>query len=129
MLPGEVMANSFAGPCFGFECAGTVSAVGEGVTSFKIGDEVMAFAPHSFGRYAMTVKAAVCHKPARVDFESAATIPVTFLTAEYALSHLARVRQGERVLIHGGAGGVGVEAAAVHGCIIKTCHFSNSLIA
>lgn len=113
MLPGEVMAGSFAGPCFGFECAGVVSAVGSGVTDLKVGDEVMAFAPHAFGRYATTVAEAVCRKPEQISFSAAATVPVAFLTAEYALSHLARLQPGERVLIHGGAGGVGMAAIQI----------------
>ena len=48
--------------------------------------------------------------PAGLDFAAAATIPVAFMTAVYALGHLARLEAGERVLIHGGAGGVGLAA-------------------
>jgi NADPH:quinone reductase-like Zn-dependent oxidoreductase/aryl carrier-like protein len=95
---------------FGGECAGTVSAVGEGVSELRPGDEVLAVAPASFAAFAVTDAALVVPKPPAMDFEEAATIPITFLTAHYALNHLARLQAGERVLIHAGAGGVGLAA-------------------
>src|SRR5690606_35736024 len=49
-------------------------------------------------------------KPAQISFEQAATIPITFLTAAYALETLGHMQSGERVLIHAGAGGVGLAA-------------------
>jgi myxalamid-type polyketide synthase MxaB len=97
----------------GIECAGTVAAVGEGVTGLAVGDEVVAIAPFSFGSHTTTAAVAVVPKPAHISFEDAATIPITFLTAHYALQHLARVQPGERVLIHAGAGGVGLAALQV----------------
>jgi len=53
---------------------------------------------------------AVTRKPAAWSFAAAATVPTAFFTAYYALHELARLREGERVLIHGGAGGVGIAA-------------------
>jgi NADPH:quinone reductase-like Zn-dependent oxidoreductase/acyl carrier protein len=57
-----------------------------------------------------TTAEAIAHKPERLTFEEAATVPTTFFTAYYALCELARLRRGERVLVHGAAGGVGIAA-------------------
>jgi NADPH:quinone reductase-like Zn-dependent oxidoreductase/acyl carrier protein len=94
----------------GIECAGRISAVGAGVEGLRVGDAVVALAPFSFGNYSVTYAPLVARKPERVTFEEAATIPIAFLTAHYALNYLARVAPGERVLIHAAAGGVGLAA-------------------
>ncbi|MCA9215035.1 MAG: SDR family NAD(P)-dependent oxidoreductase, partial [Planctomycetales bacterium] len=94
----------------GAECSGIVTRVGSDVSDFKIGDEVLAFAAPSFGSHVLTNEHLVAKKPARLSFEEAATIPVAFLTAEYALSELGRMLDGERVLIHSASGGVGLAA-------------------
>jgi acyl transferase domain-containing protein/acyl-CoA synthetase (AMP-forming)/AMP-acid ligase II/acyl carrier protein len=94
----------------GAECAGVVTRVGSAVTRFREGDEVMAIAPHSFSPYVRTAAALAVIKPARLTWDQAAATPVAFLTAAHALWRLARLRQGERVLIHSGAGGVGLAA-------------------
>lgn len=103
MYPGEAGA-------LGHECAGIVTALGEGVTEFQIGDEVLAVASGSFSTFATTKAELVSHKPNQFSFAEAATIPITFLTAYYALHHLAKIQPGERVLIHAAAGGVGLAA-------------------
>jgi amino acid adenylation domain-containing protein/non-ribosomal peptide synthase protein (TIGR01720 family) len=97
----------------GIECAGILTAVGEGVTDLAVGDEVVAIAPFSFGSHTTTQAVAVVPKPPSLSFEGAATIPITFLTAHYALHELARVQSGERVLIQAGAGGVGLAALQI----------------
>jgi phthiocerol/phenolphthiocerol synthesis type-I polyketide synthase C len=94
----------------GAECSGRIARLGKGVEGFQVGDEVLAIAPSSFARFATTYAPLVVPKPAHLSFEEAATIPVTFLTAHYALNHLARMGEGERVLIHAAAGGVGLSA-------------------
>ena len=94
----------------GDECAGRIVRVGEGVTQFKIGDEVMALAAGSFGSYVTTVAYAVLSKPEHLTMEEAATMMVAYLTASYALSHQGRMLKGERVLIHAATGGVGQAA-------------------
>jgi len=94
----------------GIECAGRVSAVGEGVEGIAVGDEVVALAPFSFGNYATTYSPLVAKKPQHLTFEEATTIPIAFLTAHYALNFLARIEPGERVLIHAATGGVGLAA-------------------
>lgn len=94
----------------GMECAGEVVSVGEGVDGVQVGDKVIAAAPSSFSRYVITAAPFVVPKPANLSFEEAASIPVAFLTAHYALNYLGRLSQGERVLIHAAAGGVGLAA-------------------
>ncbi|VFM99421.1 MAG: NADPH:quinone reductase, partial [Candidatus Kentron sp. G] len=101
MYPGD------PGP-LGGECAGEIAAVGEGAKDFEIGDPVMAMAPGSFSQYVTVPADLVSRKPEQLGFEEAATIPVVFLTAHYALHHLAKLSAGDRVLIHAAAGGVGL---------------------
>ena len=110
LLPDEALLDGFAGPTLGLECAGEICAVGEGAEGFAVGDRVMAFAPASMGTHATTAAHAVMRMPEGMSFAAAATVPVAFLTVAYALGHLARLGAGERVLIHGGAGGVGLAA-------------------
>lgn len=110
LLPDEALLDGFAGPTLGLECAGVVTAIGEGVHDFAVGDRVMAFAPASLSTHAVTAAHAVMRMPEGMDFAAAATVPVAFLTVAYALGHLAQLAEGETVLIHGGAGGVGLAA-------------------
>jgi acyl transferase domain-containing protein/NADPH:quinone reductase-like Zn-dependent oxidoreductase/acyl carrier protein/short-subunit dehydrogenase len=97
----------------GAECSGIITAVGSGVTGFSIGDEVVAIAPRSFATHAVTSAELTAKKPARWTFAEAATMPVAFLTAYYALHEVARLRPGERVLIHTASGATGLAAIAV----------------
>jgi NADPH:quinone reductase-like Zn-dependent oxidoreductase/SAM-dependent methyltransferase/acyl carrier protein len=101
-----------AGP-LGSEGAGVVSSVGAGVTTLRRGDEVVGLVPTSFARYATTRAELVVAKPAALRFEAAVTVPVAFLTANYALVHLGRLRARETVLIHSAAGGVGLAAVQI----------------
>jgi acyl transferase domain-containing protein/NADPH:quinone reductase-like Zn-dependent oxidoreductase/acyl carrier protein len=94
----------------GAECVGRVSALGSGVAGLAVGDEVLAMWPGTFKSYVTLPAAFVFRKPANLSVEEAATVPVAFMTAEYALSHLARMSGGDRVLIHAAAGGVGLAA-------------------
>ncbi len=110
LLSDEAVENGFAGPTLGLECSGVVIAVGADVEGFGLGDRVVAFGPSSFSNHVHTKAIAVSRIPPGISFEAAATIPGAFFTAYYALHHLARLREGERVLIHGAAGGVGVAA-------------------
>ncbi|KLU06571.1 Malonyl CoA-acyl carrier protein transacylase [Rhodopirellula islandica] len=97
----------------GIECAGVVTAVGEDAKRFQVGDRVMGVAPFSFGSHAKTPEYTLVKRPAGIDDVEAATIPIAFLTAWYGLVHLADVQPGERVLIHAGAGGVGLAATQI----------------
>jgi acyl transferase domain-containing protein/aryl carrier-like protein len=97
----------------GIECSGTISAVGEGAETLAPGDEVFGIAPFSFGSFVLTSADLVARKPSKLSFEQAATVPVAFLTAHYALNHLGQLAEGERVLIHSGSGGVGLAAIQI----------------
>jgi len=110
LLPDEAVEDGFCGPTLGMEVSGLVTRVGVGVTDVAPGDAVIAFAPASFANRVRTRALAVTRKPAAWSFAAAATVPTAFFTAYYALHELARLREGERVLIHGGAGGVGIAA-------------------
>lgn len=93
----------------GFEVSGVVSAIGDQVTKFAVGDEVMAAT--FFGGYAASITVSepyVFHKPADYTFAEAAGTLATYLTAHYGLMQLANPRPGDRVLIHSAAGGVGM---------------------
>jgi acyl transferase domain-containing protein/NADPH:quinone reductase-like Zn-dependent oxidoreductase/acyl carrier protein/short-subunit dehydrogenase len=113
MLPEEALEDGFAGPTIGMECAGRISAVGEGVTTLSVGDPVMAVAPAAFSTHVVVGAQAAARLPDVVDLRAGATIPVAFLTAYYSLVELARLGRGETVLVHGGAGGVGLAALQV----------------
>ena len=97
----------------GFECAGVIVATGEGVEELQVGDHVVAGAPACFGSYVTTADFMVARLPEHLSFEEAATIPIAFLTAYYALQYLGRIRQGDRVLIHAASGGVGQAAVQI----------------
>jgi acyl transferase domain-containing protein/thioesterase domain-containing protein len=97
----------------GIEASGVVTAVGEGVSRFKIGDEVLGVVPYAFASHARTAEYALVRKPKSIDHDAAATIPITFLTAYYGLVRLAQMQPGERLLIHAGAGGVGLAAIQI----------------
>lgn len=105
----------------GFEVAGRARAVGPGVAHVAPGDRVLAVL--RFGGYAshVLVRADSCRRiPDAMSLEVAAAMPVTYATAWYALTEVARIRPGEAVLIHAAAGGVGVAATqlAKHlGCV------------
>jgi myxalamid-type polyketide synthase MxaB len=99
---------------FGGECAGVVVAVGKGVTDFQIGDEVIAAqAVGSLSSHVIVKAKFAIAKPQNLTYSSAATIPTTFLTAYYGLHHLAKIKPGDRILIHAAAGGVGQAAVQI----------------
>jgi NADPH:quinone reductase-like Zn-dependent oxidoreductase len=94
-------------PVRGVDVAGTVEAVGAGVTRFKPGDEVFGGAPASFAEYVLAREAGLLLKPRDLPFEQAAAVNVAGRTALQALRDHAQVKPGQRVLIHGAGGGVG----------------------
>lgn len=105
-------------PAFGLEFAGVVTEVGTSVRDVKVGDPVLGLARGSFASEVVVDARQVVRMPENLDFEEAATIPMTFLTAWYGLHELGGMRPGERVLIHSAAGGVGMAAtqlARLHG--------------
>ena len=98
----------------GWDVAGTVQAVGAGVTEFRPGDEVMGVAEGgSFAEFATTQPDKLVRKPASLSFEQAAAVPISGVTALQALRDKAHVRPGQKVLIVGAAGGVGTFAVQI----------------
>lgn len=98
----------------GYEVAGVVAEVGEKVTAYKPGDRVMAAT--YFGGYASYVvveEEKALPLPEHLSFEEGAGLLVNFMTAWVALHEMARIREGDHVLIHGIAGGVGLAALQV----------------
>ena len=94
----------------GMEGAGIVEVVGANVTSFKKGDEVYGIVTGGYAEYALAKENEVQLKPASLTFEQAAALPVGVLTAWGAVIDTANVEAGQRVLVHGAAGGVGAYA-------------------
>ena len=101
----------------GNELAGTVEAVGAGVTRFSVGDRVFARVPKgsmgAFAEYSVLPEAVVAAMPATLDFETAAGVPLAGLTALQALRDELHLKPGSRVFIPGGAGGVGTFAIQI----------------
>jgi polyketide synthase 12 len=94
----------------GSEGAGVVEAVGPGVKRLAPGDRVFGLLPGAFATTVVTDHRNLARIPAGWEFARAAAVPVAFLTAYYALVDLADVRQGDNVLVHSAAGGVGTAA-------------------
>ncbi|MCH8499349.1 MAG: NADP-dependent oxidoreductase [Marinobacter sp.] len=119
----------------GFELAGTVMAVGEGVTTLAVGDRVMGMTglPDGGGAYAeqaLAMADELVIVPEELDLVSAGGLPVAALTAWQALFEVAELEPGHKVLIHAGAGGVGhfaVQFARIHGAhVIATASAGNA---
>ena len=104
---------SALGTGLGVECAGKIVSVGPGVTQFAVGQRVLAMVPGSLSRFVCAPVATTAVLPPELTEAAAATIPITFLTAAYALESLAHIKPGERVLIHAGTGGVGQAAIQI----------------
>ena len=97
----------------GDDFAGTITRVGSAVTDLRPGDEVFGIADHAFQSHVVTERRLVLPMPASMPFPEAATMPTVFLTAHYAIHHLARLHTGESILIHAAAGGVGLAAVQI----------------
>jgi NADPH:quinone reductase-like Zn-dependent oxidoreductase len=102
-------------PCvLGYEVAGEIESVGEGVTDFKTGDRVIAGTRFNGQAELVSVAAdQVLPLPERLSFEQGAAFPVNYGTAYAALIIMGSLREGDRVLIHAAAGGVGIAATQV----------------
>jgi NADPH:quinone reductase-like Zn-dependent oxidoreductase len=100
-------------PIPGLDLAGTVAAVGTAVTRFAPGDEVYGIGTGTFAEYAVAKEDKLAGKPASLTFEQAATVPVSAITALQAVTDLAAVQAGQRVLVTGASGGVGSYAVQI----------------
>jgi acyl transferase domain-containing protein/NADPH:quinone reductase-like Zn-dependent oxidoreductase/acyl carrier protein len=100
-------------PPLGGDCAGIVCRIGPGVDGIKIGDRVFTLANGAFSTFVTTPADLVALIPDGMTAPEAAVVPAVYLTAWYALVHLARLMPGERVLIHSATGGLGLAAIAI----------------
>ena len=102
-------------PCvMGYEVAGEVESLGEGVSDFAVGDRVMAGTRFGGQAELVTVPAdQALPLPERLSFEQGAAFPVNYGTAYAALIIMGSLREGDRVLIHAAAGGVGIAATQI----------------
>jgi NADPH:quinone reductase-like Zn-dependent oxidoreductase len=101
----------------GADVAGRVEAVGKNVTQFQAGDDVFGELPldglGSFAEYVCSNEDALALKPANMTFEQAAAVPLAAFTALQGLRNKGQIRQGQKVLINGAAGGVGTFAVQI----------------
>ena len=104
----------------GLETTGCISRVGSNVDCLAVGDRVVALHPGGCAATSVIVPAAVCAKiPAKLSFEDAATLPICYATAYQSLVKVGQLEEGQSVLIHSAAGGVGhaaVNIARMLGC-------------
>ncbi len=91
----------------GLEGAGVVESLGEGVLKFKEGQEVYGIVTGGYAEYAIAAANEIQPKPSNLSLEEAASVPMGALTAWGAVMDTAKVEAGQRVLVHGAAGGVG----------------------
>ncbi|MEN3943120.1 zinc-binding dehydrogenase [Prosthecobacter sp. SYSU 5D2] len=102
----------------GVDCAGVIEKVGKDVQGFQVGDEVF-YVPRllanegSYATHHVEKASIVAKKPETLSFEQAATLPLAAGTAWECLMERGRLKSGDKVLIHGGAGGVGVYAIQI----------------
>lgn len=108
----------------GTDLAGVIEAIGEGITDFKVGDEVYGLAGGVLGlqgtlaEYTAVDADLLAQKPKNLSMKEAAAIPLVLLTAWEGLVDRAKVKEGDKVLVHAGAGGVGhmvVQLARIFG--------------
>jgi NADPH:quinone reductase-like Zn-dependent oxidoreductase len=101
-------------PVLGFDLAGRVESVGEGVSRFRANDEVFGASKFgAFAEYACVAEDTLVAKPANVSFEQAAATPTAGYTALQGLRDKGRIRAGQAVLVDGASGGVGTFAIQI----------------
>jgi NADPH2:quinone reductase len=100
-----------ASETIGMEVSGTVAALGEGVTEWRVGDRLCALIPGGgYAEYALAAASAALSVPPSLDLVDAASFPEALFTVWTNLFDSARLQPGERVLVHGGSSGIGVNA-------------------
>src|SRR5215470_5345368 len=111
----------------GHEFSGVITAIGKDVQGFEVGDEVYGmndwFADGATAEFCIALPQHIARKPATLSHEAAASVPVGALTSWQGLIDRAKLESGERVLVHGGAGAVGlyaVQLAHIRGARVIT---------
>lgn len=113
VLDEDLLGGGLTKAAMGFELAGRVVRCGPDVDDLKPGDLVMGFARDAFASHVSGPRWQFTKIPRTLSAEEAATIPVAFTTAWIALEEIARLQEGETVLIHGAVGGVGMAAMQI----------------
>jgi len=108
-------AGGRVGQVPGTDVSGVIDTLGEGVTGWKVGEQVLGFARQSgsYAEYAVIPATSLARKPKSFSFEQAAGVPIAAETAYRALHEAGGIKAGQTVLIHGAAGGVGSAAVQV----------------
>jgi NADPH:quinone reductase-like Zn-dependent oxidoreductase len=109
------VASARVGQVPGTDAAGVIDKLGEGVTGWQVGEQVLGFARSSgsYAEYAVIPVDGLARKPKSMTFEQAAGVPIAGETAYRALHESGGIRSSDVVLIHGGAGGVGSAAVQI----------------
>ncbi|MGC3980420.1 MAG: NADP-dependent oxidoreductase [Steroidobacteraceae bacterium] len=110
--PSMPPANS-APRVVGADYAGVVAAVGSGVTTFKVGDAVIANSGEGYAEYAVAKAEDVVLKPSKLSFAEAAALPGVAVTVWNSIVDVANIKVGQKILIHGAAGGTGSSAVQI----------------
>lgn len=111
-----------ASEILGLECAGEIEAIGEGVDRWQIGDRVCALlAGGGYAEYTVAPEGSVLPIPSGFSFEQAAALPEVFATAWLNLFMQANLVEGEKVVLHAGASGVGTAGIQLCKCFGNPC--------
>ncbi|MEU1801556.1 SDR family NAD(P)-dependent oxidoreductase [Streptomyces sp. NPDC019937] len=110
LLPAGAEPPVPGGPALGLECAGDIVAVGPHAGDFAVGQRVFAFGHGTLASHVRVRTEQTGRIPDGMRYSDAATLPAVCLTVQHSLEDLARLAPGETVLVHGGAGGVGLAA-------------------
>ena len=111
-ISSEVTADTYYGSTIGMELTGKITRVGENVTNFEVGDEVVATAVGAFRSYVTVSEKHVLHKPKDVKLEGF-FIHANFLTAYHGLINIADIKSTDKILIHSATGGLGLAAIQI----------------
>lgn len=103
----------------GIECVGIAKKVGENIHHIKENDLVYGMAYHTLASHTIVNGNALCKAPNNFSIDELTTIPAVFITVYYSLVELARIKKGDKVLIHAATGGVGL--AAIQICKLYEC--------
>ena len=112
----RIVGLGFSGPkarVRGMDVAGKVEAVGKNVTRFQAGDDVFGVCDGAFAEYARAHQDKIVHMPTNLSYELSAAVPTSACTALQALRDTGEIRSGQKVLIIGAAGGVGMYAVQI----------------
>lgn len=110
MLPAGAEPPTATGPRLGLECAGDIVSIGDGVNGLKAGDRVFAFGHGTLTSHVHVRTEQTGPIPDDMTYDQATTLPAVYLTVQHSLETLARLAPGETLLVHGGAGGIGLAA-------------------